>query len=247
MRPYQLHLSRGNAVLKDVRGRTQKFEKIVSVLKDFCQHLSPSICLDVGCSSGIMTSLLGEHFPLAIGMDIDQEAVPRGKGCSSGSRVHFLIADSMILPFQDNSVDVIVCNHVYEHVPDANLMMEEICRVLKKEGCCYFSAGNKYVIMEGHYRLPFLSWLPDPLGSLYLKMTGKGNSYYERHRSLRGLKRLVSKFQIHDYTLSIIRDPEKYCATDLFNRKSFSYRWIRRIAPYFYPWIPTYIWVLTKK
>ena len=144
-------------------------------------------------------------------------------------------------------MDVVVCNHIYEHVPEAHQMMGEIHRVLREDGFCYFSAGNKYVLMEGHYHLLLLSWLPKPFAHLYLKLTGRGDFYYEEPLSLRGLKRLVRKFRIHDYTLSVIRNPEKFYATDLFNKKTILYKWTQWLAPYLYPWIPTYIWVLTKK
>jgi ubiquinone/menaquinone biosynthesis C-methylase UbiE len=246
-RGYQLHLSRGDLILKDVRDRTQKFKKILSVLKDFHPETQSLNCLDIGWSSGIITSLLGNHFRMSIGMDIDREAVQYAKNQSSSPHIHFIIADSMALPFQDNSIDEIVCNHIYEHVPYADQMMEEIYRVLKEDGFCYFSAGNKYAIIEGDYRLPFLSWVPKPIAHLYLRMTGKGSFYYEEHLSLRGLKKLVKRFQIYDYTLPIIRNPEKFFANDLFNPKSFLYRCICLLAPYLYPWIPTYIWILTKK
>ena len=103
------------------------------------------------------------------------------------------------------------------------------------------------MIMEGHYGLPFLSWIPKPLAHLYLKITRKGNSYYEEHRSLRGLMQLVKKFRIHDYTLAVVRNPEKFFAADILNTQTLLYKWIRRVAPHVYPWIPTYIWVLTKK
>ena len=144
-------------------------------------------------------------------------------------------------------MDVVVVNHVYEHVPEATRMIDEVYRVLKEDAFCYFSAGNKYVIMEGHYRLPFLSWLPKPFAHLYLNLAGKGNFYYEQHLSLRGLKRLVERFQIHDYTLSIIRNPEKFFATDTFRTETLIYKCIRWAAPHLYPWVPTYIWILTKK
>ena len=246
-RGYQLHLSRGDFILKDVKGRTQKFRKIISVLQDFHPRTQSLNCLDIGCSSGIITSFLGDHFSKTIGIDIDEEAVQYAKKQSLSPHIHFLIADSMALPFQDNSVDVIVCNHIYEHVPNANQMMDEICRVLKGEGFCYFSAGNKFMVFEGHYGLPFLSWVPKYAADLYLRITRKGHSYYEEHRSLHGLEKLVHRFRIHDYTLSIIRDPDKFFATDLFDTRSLQYKAVRFLAPFLYRWIPTYIWVLTKK
>ena len=58
---------------------------------------------------------------------------------------------------------------------------------------------------------------------------------------------LVEKFEIHDYTLPIIRDPDRFSATDLFDSKRFSYRFIRWIAPHLYRWIPTYVWILKKQ
>jgi len=246
-RGYQLHLSRGDFVLKDIKGPTQKFEKILSVLQDFHPGTQSLNCLDIGCSSGIITSLLGNHFQMSIGMDIDQEAIEYAQNHSSSPRAQFLIADSMALPFHNNSMDVIVCNHIYEHVPQAKQMMDEVYRVLKEDGLCYFSAGNKYMIIEGHYRLPFLSWLPKPFAHLYLNLAGKGEFYYEQHLSFGGLKKLVGKFRIYNYTLSIIRNPKKFFATDIFDTQTFLYRWIRWVAPYLYPWIPTYIWILTKK
>jgi ubiquinone/menaquinone biosynthesis C-methylase UbiE len=246
-RGYQHHYSRGKSVLKDAAGRFQKFKKIMSVIQDFRPGTKSLRCLDIGCSSGLITSFLGDHFGMVVGMDIDREAIQEAHGCASSTRAHFLAGDSMFLPFRNNTVDVMVCNHVYEHVPDASQMMEEIYRVLKQQGVCYFAAGNKYMLIEGHYHLPFLSWVPKPLAHWYLKLTGRGNFYYENHLSLRGLKRLVHRFEIKDYTLSIIRDPQKYSATDFFWARTFLSGWTQRLAPYLYPLIPTYIWMLMKK
>ena len=43
-------------------------------------------------------------------------------------------ADICNLPFEDNSFDVIFCNHVLEHIPDDKKAMQELFRVLKKGG-----------------------------------------------------------------------------------------------------------------
>ncbi|MBM4338346.1 MAG: class I SAM-dependent methyltransferase [Deltaproteobacteria bacterium] len=246
-RGYQLHLSRGDTVLKNVEGRSRKYQKIISVLKDFRPIKPVSTCLDIGCSSGVITSSLGEHFFRVLGVDIDQEAVQYAKDHFSSPGVQFMLADAMNFPFKENSIDVIICNHIYEHVPQAEQLMEEIYRVLKESGVCYFAAGNKYMVIEGHYGLPFLSWLPKFLADLYLRLTGKGDSYYESHRSLWGLRQLLRRFDIKDYTLPIIRDPEKFFSTDIIHKELSLYGWIRLLAPVLYPWIPTYIWVLTRK
>ena len=43
-------------------------------------------------------------------------------------------ADICNLPFQDNSYDIILCNHVLEHIPDDTKAMQELFRVLKTGG-----------------------------------------------------------------------------------------------------------------
>jgi SAM-dependent methyltransferase len=43
-------------------------------------------------------------------------------------------ADICDLPFDDNSFDVILCNHVLEHIPDDTRAMQELLRVMKPGG-----------------------------------------------------------------------------------------------------------------
>ncbi len=43
-------------------------------------------------------------------------------------------ADICNLPFADNQYDVILCNHVLEHIPDDTKAMQELFRVLKPSG-----------------------------------------------------------------------------------------------------------------
>ena len=43
-------------------------------------------------------------------------------------------ADICSLPFEDNSYDVMLCNHVLEHIPDDTKAMQELYRVMKPGG-----------------------------------------------------------------------------------------------------------------
>jgi len=43
-------------------------------------------------------------------------------------------ADICNLPFKENEFDVILCNHVLEHIPDDTMAMQELFRVLKPKG-----------------------------------------------------------------------------------------------------------------
>ena len=47
-------------------------------------------------------------------------------------------ADICNLPFSDNTYDIILCNHVLEHIPDDTKAMQELFRVLKPGGMGIF-------------------------------------------------------------------------------------------------------------
>jgi len=47
-------------------------------------------------------------------------------------------ADICNLPFEDNAFDMILCNHVLEHIPDDTKAMQELYRVLKVGGMGIF-------------------------------------------------------------------------------------------------------------
>jgi Methylase involved in ubiquinone/menaquinone biosynthesis len=93
--------------------------------------------------------------------------------------IDFICADGMNLPFRDNVFMLIICNHVYEHLPDSGKLFEEIYRILMPRGACYCAAGNALAIMEPHYNLPFLSCIPKKFAHYYLKQMNRGTYYYE--------------------------------------------------------------------
>jgi|LGVF01.1.fsa_nt_gb SAM-dependent methyltransferase len=49
-----------------------------------------------------------------------------------------ILMDVQDIPFEDNTFDVVFCNHVLEHVTDDNKAMSELYRVLKPDGLGIF-------------------------------------------------------------------------------------------------------------
>ncbi|NNK11286.1 MAG: class I SAM-dependent methyltransferase [Flavobacteriaceae bacterium] len=52
-------------------------------------------------------------------------------------------ADICDLPFEDNSYDIILCNHVLEHIPDDSKAMSELYRVMKPGGWGIFQVPQE--------------------------------------------------------------------------------------------------------
>jgi len=182
-----------------------------------------------------------------IALDVDREGLKWGRRNHQQKNIEYLCSDGTDTALADNSVDVVICNQIYEHVDNQEGLMSEIYRVLKYDGFCYFGAGNRYVLIEGHYFLPFLSWLPHRLADIYMILAGKKGVYDVKLLSLGKLKSLTRNFWRHDYTNMIFENPEEFYADDVIKRGNIISRLPRRLFTMIYPLFPAWVWVLTKR
>jgi len=247
---YQHDLSKKSPILLDKQYKQAKIEKMLSILGDAGyapEDSKKELAIDIGCSGGLFVYALAPYYKQIFGLDIDTGALKYASDKRSKSNVKYLQADSQKLPFPDQSIDLIVCNHVYEHVPDATVLFSEIHRVMKTDGICYLGAASRLTPIEPHYHLAFLSWLPKPLAHLYMRITGKGDYYYENLRTFWGIRTLIKQFEVDDYTLAIIKDPDKYKARDLIPKDSLLDRLPFFIWKTFYWVLPGYIFILRRR
>ena len=92
----------------------------------------------------------------------------------------FVQVDGTELPFEDGSFDVVLSNHVIEHVGEPSDQLHhlrEVRRVLRPEGVCYLAVPNRWGLVEPHFRLPFLSWIPSGLRDPYVRAARRGTQY----------------------------------------------------------------------
>jgi 2-polyprenyl-3-methyl-5-hydroxy-6-metoxy-1,4-benzoquinol methylase len=201
--------------------------------------------LDVGASSGVIDNYLAGHFGYVIGIDIDARAISWAQKHFQRPNLEYAQGDAMMLAYPDQSFDVVVCSHVYEHVPDARIMFDEIFRVLKPGGFCYFSGNNRVMLIEPHHRLPFLSLLPQWLADFYMRKTGKGRHYYEKHLFHHQLKALCKAFQIYNYSPLIVTAPQKFNADYMLRPGSIKWM-IAFWATRHMAWATPHIWLLRR-
>jgi ubiquinone/menaquinone biosynthesis C-methylase UbiE len=228
----------------DEAKRRTKAAKIRAVLEHFYgrEDLTGLTAVDVGCSTGFTAAELSAAGAKVVGLDIDVPGLGHA-AARFGDQVEFLCADGTAMPFADQSVDIVVFNHIYEHVVDPDGVLAEIRRILRLDGAAYLGFANRLGIIEPHYRLPFLSWLPRNVADRYVAMTGRAPNYYEQFRTRRGLRRMCAGLVLWDYTYTVLSDSEAFKARDMVpQRFAQAPPLVWRLLS---PIMPTFIWIGT--
>lgn len=94
--------------------------------------------LDLGCGTGFFTDLLSGHYQTVIGLDISIKMLNYAKEKKSAN-ITWLKGDAHKLPLQDESIDFIYSNLVIQWCDPLNLVIKEVCRVLKPGGLFIFT------------------------------------------------------------------------------------------------------------
>ncbi len=158
-------LKQSHAIL-DRSSRETKASHIVRLLENAVGRLDGKDLLEIGTGSGIIASALAKRVRSFLSVDVNDERQVLD--------FEFQRVETERLPNPSESFDVVVSNHVIEHVDDQQLHLGEVARVLRPGGVCYLATPNRWRLVEPHFRLPFLSWLPPRLRDPYVRVTRRG-------------------------------------------------------------------------
>ena len=92
--------------------------------------------LEIGCGIGAVTEHLSEKYRInATGIDVDPEQIEYArKHANSDNNIVFQVEDSVILPFDSDSFDIVLIHMVLHHIADWETAVREIHRVLRTGG-----------------------------------------------------------------------------------------------------------------
>ncbi len=94
--------------------------------------------LDFGCGDGFFAQVVFGKNKLDIGLEVKNN--PRIEGAKKRSVYKKILTyDGITIPLKNNSVQTVISNCVFEHIPNISNSVSEIYRVLKKNGYCVTS------------------------------------------------------------------------------------------------------------
>jgi len=106
--------------------------------------------LDAGCGVGYGTEMLAEAgASRVVGLDVSPEAVEDAV-FRAGAIGQFEVGDLEKMPFAPRSFDVVVCFEAIEHVNRGELALDELRRVLRRDGLLILSSPNRHVYLPGN-------------------------------------------------------------------------------------------------
>lgn len=136
--------------------------------ENICQYLAKYIdnqksVLELACGTGQITFCMADKAKLWEATDYSEnmvnEAMRRGKEVAGGNKISFQVQDATKLTYESESFDVVVIANALHIMPNPDLALREIHRVLKKDGILF---APTFVYENGYSRLTI--WLMERLG-----------------------------------------------------------------------------------
>lgn len=95
--------------------------------------------LEVGCGLGHLVAQLETDFE-TYAIDVNPWAIKEAKNVTHSTALQ--VASAVDLPFSDHVFDVVVIKHIVEHLPNPDVAIIELARVLKSGGLLILSTPN---------------------------------------------------------------------------------------------------------
>ncbi len=159
----------------DVELRRRKAGKIISLVQRR-RPLAGARVLEIGTGAGVISAELAK----AAGPDGDVHSIDTMDTRLDSDGYEFRRTSGVKLPYDDGVFDVVVSNHVIEHVgtrADQQTHLEEIRRVLRPGGVGYLATPTRWALIEPHYKVPFLSWPPRRVRDRFVRAARAGKVY----------------------------------------------------------------------
>ncbi|MFB4474021.1 methyltransferase domain-containing protein [Oceanobacillus caeni] len=186
-----------------------------------CENSTGENVLDVGCSQGITSILLGREAKNVLGIDIEQESIDYANDFLNNEAeitkryVNFKVANFLDYDFQESKFDRIILGNILEYITDPMRFMSKAKNLITNNGQIIvtvpFGQSDDTNQVKGIYLSELLNWQKSGLkiqslkffggwiGVIYEKSKNKGLDYKKINNNL--LQSLEENFHKVDNTI----------------------------------------------
>lgn len=162
--------------------------------------MAGKIVVDAGSGTGYFAEGFAKVAKAIFAVDIDPTNVQLGHKVSTAPNLVFVNADLERLPFADNSVDVVFCSGVLEHLGDPLAFYSEVHRILVPGGQLIQTVDIRPKLSYWLYRVTFLfDRFYDPAHPMLHKRTVLSDDKCEEFIDPVKLRKIAEEhFIVHD-------------------------------------------------
>jgi ubiquinone biosynthesis O-methyltransferase len=178
-----------------IRRRREAIRDILDLLSPLVKTpMSDWDVLDLGCGLGALAIPTARWTRHVTGVDVNPEYIRhcRDEAAREGLK-NVTFEEGSLFDMDETAYDVVLCSDVIEHVKDQKGVLAAVRRSLADDGAYYLSTNNRWWPYEGHFGLPFLSYLPKREADGYVRLMGRGTHCNIYPLSLRDLKKLLEE------------------------------------------------------
>jgi len=120
------------------------------ILAKIARDLDVSLCVDLGCGNGDDLITVKKYNTNSRLIGVDFGDLNKESLIERGIEPIFINIENQRLPFEDETVDLIIANQIFEHTKEIYWINHEIFRTLKVGGYLYLGVPN---ILSFHNRI----------------------------------------------------------------------------------------------
>ena len=189
------------ALKKIISASSENYKVILRLLE---KDGSARVC-DLGCAEGRFSVQVARTIGVTeiTGVDVKLEFDYEKENSGFDSKISIIGTNAELndsLPFENERFDVIIASQVIEHIPNTDIFVKEIYRILAPGGYAIVSTPNLAAAYEIFWLILGLQPFTEEVSNEVSGLGNRFNSYYMRERRERDQSHLRS------FTLPAIRD-----------------------------------------
>lgn len=122
--------------------RSEYFEEKLKYIALSKANIKNKICADLGCGAGFISLALSMDSKIVFSIDTSKnmlKEIHKNIVKENKNNIYLVKGSMEEIPLFDSSIDVVFTNMALHHVPDAKKAIQEMYRVLKKNGTVVIS------------------------------------------------------------------------------------------------------------